>query len=455
MKKSFFNIAKQKNLTVNITKQETAPLQATISITAGPEDYFGKVQEGIKKLSKTATIKGFRKGMVPVPLIKKMYGASLMYDELNKAVINSLYEYLQENKIDIIANPIPLSQVDDLDINNPQSYTLDFEIGIAPHIDIDKYINKDFSVNESDIQVNDDLLEKEMDNLRSRHGEVSNPENFSSDNDFFECTLTEKDKENGLTQSAFINFKMIKDEKLKEEILGMKVGDMLTINIFEAMDKSREDVLKFILKADEHAEVGDTFDMTITKITSYGKSELNQEFFDKAFGEGKVSTEEEAKTLISGELKEYLNGLAKNDTNNKIFKALKDKLDFQLPEQFLQKMVKEEKGIEDFNAFLSDYRWMLLLENLKKNALHVDRAEIAAHSKAELAKMFAQYNPTGTGLDEATLDMFNENMLKKEDHAKKSYEAVLEHKLFDYLRDKITIVQEAVSFDDFINKDKK
>ncbi len=440
---------------MNITKQETAPLQATISITASPEDYFGKVQEGIKKLSKTATIKGFRKGMVPVPLIKKMYGGSLMYDELNKAVINSLYGYLQENKIDIIASPIPVSQVDDLDVNNPQSYTLDFEIGIAPEIDIDKYINKDFSVSESDIQVDDNLLDKEMDNLRSRHGEVSNPDSFSSDNDFFECTLTEKDKEEGLSQTTFINFKMIKDEKLKAEILSKKAGDTLSINIFEALDKTRDEIFKIILKADDNVEVNENFDMTITKITSYGKSELNQEFFDKAFGEGKVGSEEEAKNLIKSDLKEYLNSLARNDANNKIFKALKDRLDFQLPEQFLQKVIKEEKDINNFEEFLSDYRWMLLIDSLKKSNLYVDRTEIAAHSRAELAKMFAQYNPTGAGIDDATLDMFNENMLKKEDHAKKSYEAVLEHKLFDYLRDKITIVHEAVSFDDFINKDKK
>lgn len=440
---------------MNITKQETAPLEATISITAVPEDYFGKVQEGIKSLTKTATVKGFRKGMVPVGMIKKMYGSSLMFDELNKTVINKLYEYLQENNIEIIASPLPLSTLENLDINNPQTITLDFEIGIAPDIDIEKYVNKDFVIHENDIQVDDEMITKELDNLRSRHGEVTNPDTFSSENDFFECTLTEKDRENGITATAFINFKMIKEEQLKQEILSKKVGDTFTIHLFDAIDKSREEILKHVLKVEEDADVTDNFDVTITKITAYGKSELNQNFFDEAFGEGRVHTEDEAKALISNDLKKYLDSLSKNDGNNKIFTALQNKLDFPLPEQFLQKVVKEEKDIEDFGAFLNDYKWMLLIDKLKKNTLQINREDIVAHSRAEIAKMFAQYNPTGTGIDDATIDMFNENMLKKEEHAKKSYEAVLEHKLFDYLRDKITIVQDAVSFEDFINKDKK
>lgn len=445
---------------MNIVKNDTQPLQATLTVNASTADYASKVNEALKKYTKTAAIKGFRKGMVPASLVKKMYGNSILFDELNKVVIDSLYEYLKENKIDIIGRPLPLSKLDDLDINNMVDQSIEFEIGLAPKIDVESILNKKFEVTSRKIQLEDKTIDEELENFRSRFGDISNPESFSSENDFFECSF--KDKENGtlIEGTNFISFKMIKDESLKASILKMKVGDSIEISIFDALDKSREEILKQILKTDDSESIGEVYEMTITKITSYGKAALTQEFFDKAFGEGKVGSEEEARAAIAKDLDAYFENALEGEVNKNIYDKILEELNFELPTEFLRKLVSENEENKtpseaEFNDFIKEYRWTTFIEELKKkDNIKVEYDEVLAQSKAELRKMLAMYNPAGGGMDDNTLNMFNENMMKKDEHVKKSYNAVMERKLFSSIKERITINYNSLPLDEFLEKNK-
>lgn len=448
---------------MNITRKDTDALNAILSVNIAKEDYLPKTEQALKKAGKTISMKGFRAGMVPAGLVKKMYGTGILVDELNKIVNDAVNKYIEENKLEILGRPMPVPANIDFNIQNPTDYTLEFELGLAPDFEISALKNNQV-VKAPKVAINDELLDKEMDNLRSRYGNVSFIEEGINEKDMLEVKFVELEngtaKEGGVTATGPINLEMIKDETLKNTLLAGKVGTTATTeDLFAAFDKERAQVSKNVLGLNEEPEnMGAAFELTIERISRMGKAELNQEFFDKVFGPEQVKSEEEAKDKLREELSSYTSQSESGKLNERIFNMLLEETEIPLPDTFLKKWIKisNEKPItedvleEEYPIFAKNLRWSLIVNKIsKENDIKGDFEEIKEYSKEALRQQLKQYAPGGGGFSDEDLDNLNNNMLSKEEHVKKSYDAVMEQKLFSVIKQQLTVEEEEVSFEDF------
>jgi trigger factor len=360
---------------VNISQNNTDDLNAIISIELKKEDYLPKVEKALNTAKSNAVIKGFRKGFVPTGVIKKMYGNSILLDELNKTVSESLDKYIQESKLNLLGRPLPKpSESINIDINNPSDFTFQFEIGMAPEVKVDS-LNKKTSIIRNVITIDDKTLEEELDKIAQRYGNVTNP------------------------------------------------------------DEVKEGAASVIEKV-----------------------ELNQELFDKVYGPGIVTSLEEFKEKVRKELQNYADETAKNKFKDAIYLSLMESTAIKLPDAFLKKFIKEsndkpidEEQIEtEYPQFEKGLKWNLITTAIAKdNDIKVDFEDVKNFSKNQLRAQFMMY---GGGITDEMIESFNDNMMAKQDHVKKSYDGALEQKLFTFIEDQVNIEEKTTSFDDFFKK---
>jgi len=359
---------------VNISQNNSDDLNAVISIELKKEDYLPKVEKALNTAKSNAVIKGFRKGFVPMGVIKKMYGNSILLDELNKTVSESLDKYIQENKINLLGRPLPKpSDNINIDINNPSDFTFEFEIGLAP--DIKVALNNNLKVEKAVITIDDKTLEDELDKIAQRYGNVTNP------------------------------------EEVKEG----------ATSIIE-------------------------------------KVELNQELFDKVYGPGIVNSLDEFKEKVRKELQDFADKSAESKFKDNVFLSIMENTDVKLPEAFLKKFIKEssENPIDD-EQLEAEYpqsekglKWQLITTAIAKdNDIKVDFEDVKKFSKAQLHAQFMMY---GGGITDEMIETFNNNMMAKQDHVKKSYDGALEQKLFTFIEEHIKVEEVTTTFDEFFNK---
>lgn len=359
---------------MNISQNNSDDLNAVISIELKKEDYLPKVEKALNTAKSNAVIKGFRKGFVPMGVIKKMHGNSILLDELNKTVSESLDKYIQENKINLLGRPLPKpSDSINIDINNPSDFTFEFEIGLAP--DIKVALNNNLKVEKAVIIIDDKTLEDELDKIAQRYGNVTNP------------------------------------EEVKEG----------ATSIIE-------------------------------------KVELNQELFDKVYGPGIVNSLDEFKEKVRKELQDFADKSAESKFKDNVFLSIMENTDVKLPEAFLKKFIKEssENPIDD-EQLEAEYpqsekglKWQLITTAIAKdNDIKVDFEDVKKFSKAQLHAQFMMY---GGGITDEMIETFNNNMMAKQDHVKKSYDGALEQKLFTFIEEQIKVEEVTTTFDEFFNK---
>jgi trigger factor len=457
---------------MNITKTNTDDVNAILKVAISKEDYLPKVEKALQDYRKKVTLKGFRVGHVPANLIKKMYGNAILFEEVNKATSEALNNYIKDEKLDILGQPIPLPVNNDvsIDIYNPADISFDFEIGLVPDFSIADL--KKTTIKGKSISVSDKDLDKEINDIATRYGDVENPEDTSiQEKDILTLDIKELDgdniKESGLQNTAVINEEMIKDKKIKKSLAKLKVGNSFKTNIFTLIDRDREEIIHQVLgvKNDgnhNHEDIAENYEITISKISRMKKAEINQALFDKVYGEGVIATEAEFRDKIKQEIENYTKQIGQNTLRENIYTHLIENTNLNLPVEFLKKFIKSsnEKPLTDeqieteYPSFEKGLRWNLITAKIAKdNDIKVEFDDVKAYSKEQIKKQFAMYAGAG-GLDDKTLDMLNENMLKKEEHVRKSYDATLEQKLFDYLISQVNITEEVTTFEDYINQSK-
>ncbi|HNL84803.1 MAG TPA: trigger factor [Chitinophagales bacterium] len=452
---------------MNISLNKTDELNAVISVDVKTEDYLPAVKKTLHQHKQTEPMKGFRKGFVPEGLIKKMYGNGIMLDEINKLVTDGINKYIDEEKLDFLGRPLPKADADiHFDINSPQDFVFEYELGLTPEFTL-KGLDKKNKIEKKVVVIDDKTLNDEMDNLARRYGNATHPEDGIEDKDILTLELTEldgkKEKENGVTHTAVVGLDMFKDDKVKAKFLKAKLGDAITIKPYEVFDNANDYVSKSILGlVDGNPEgLSDSFKATISKVTRLEKAAFNQELFDKIYGPGVVESEEKFKERLKNELEDYAQSSTNNQLKKDIYDSLMEKNNIALPDAFLKRFIKvsNEKPISDeqieqeYPAFEKGLRWNLITAKIAKdNQIKVEHEEVSNFSKEQLKKQLAMYNPTGAGIEDEYLDIFNNNMLAKEDHAKKSYEGAMEQKLFSFIENQIGITDKSVSFEEFFKK---
>lgn len=452
---------------MNVTKEQKTDLNSIVTIQIEPADYNPAVDESLKKMRKQVAMKGFRKGMVPASLVKKMYGNQIMAEELDKLIQEGLSNYIKENELEVLGQPIPNDNVQpDIDINDPKSFEFSYELGLAPEFTID-FLDKKTKVTGYKIEVDDATVQVELERIRKQGGETINPEEGALQaDDVIVVDLKEldgkKEKEGGVQNLGLALALDMATDKAKKALLKLEFGGTTTVDPFELLEgKSKEEAAKHLLNLDADAleNVGDKFSLTVTKINRMKPSELNQELFDKVFGKDAVSSEEEFMAKLKEEIEKAFVGQADQRLGFDIVTQLLEATKIELPEEFLKRWIKmtNEKPItdeqleEEFDAFARNLRWNLTVNKISKdNDIKVEADEIKASTKQQI---LAQFGNLGADFPEEQLDQWADSMLGNKEHVQRTYEQLLDQKLIEYIKGQITVTEKKISLDDFKNLD--
>jgi trigger factor len=438
---------------MNITKQNIDELNAVVTINLTQEDYKDKVESGIKKVQRQASIPGFRPGKVPTGMIKKMYGKSILVDEINKLLNDSIYKYINDNKIEILGNPLPKTNETEINWDTQTEFSFDYELGIAPQLNIE--VSDKMSFDYPVVKIDDELVEKQVSDLRRNYGKPSNPE-VSEKTDVVYVDIKELAEdgnvnENGVSKSTSIAIDRLKNETAKTKLTGLKKNDIITIASSELYENAIDLGIGLGIDKESAEQFNSNLQITVNNVSRMEDAELNQEFFDKIFGEGKVNGLEDFKAKIKEELsKMYVQDQDKKFMND-VEKTLLENNSPKLPEEFLKRwlLAVNEKPItleqlnNEFPSYLKAMQWKLI-ENkiIKDNEIKVENEEVTEEAKKYITFQYARYGQVPT---EDEVKKLTSTILSKESEVQKIYENLYYVKLLQLFKEKFQLNHKEIS----------
>lgn len=440
---------------MSVTQTNIAPLHEKVQITLQAEDYKPKYTESLKEYKKKAQIKGFRKGQVPVAVVEKMVGKNLLADELMKSLQEKLGAHIQEEKIQYLGEPLLVeSSLDQIELKSDKAYEFAFEIGVRPDFSIPVLENKE-SFDTYQIEVGEDMIQKELEHLREQYGEVEQVDKVKQDDHLFvEMNELENGeiKAAGFFGKAILNFSDFKFKKDAKALVGLAKEESVDISLSKLTDK--QEVLKRFNEEKEVEEINDDVRITIKHINRTKPAELNEEFFKKIDPtEQEVTNEEELIALVKKNLSNYLQEQNTNFLNNRIIEAIMEGTDIDLPEEFLKKWLvqssdeySEENVDERFEEFRKGLKWNLVYQkSMVDGEIKISQEDL----KAEATKTLESQMGMRAEGNEEQFNQFVAYMLNNEEFVNKTAETLREKKVFDYLRENVTLVEQTIDFDTF------
>jgi trigger factor len=445
---------------MNIIQENIDELNAVLKVKVVANDYLPKVETALKDYQKKASIPGFRPGKVPSGMIKKMYGKSIMVDEINKLLNDSLYNYLNENKIEVLGNPLPKAD-SVIDWDNQQDFEFLYEMGLAPKFSVD-LSPKDKFVYQT-VKIDDELVNKYVSDIAKRYGKVENVE-VSEETDLLNGDFVELDANGeilagGVFKTGSLFLDRIKDVTTKKSLVGLKKDDKVVLDSQKMAENASE--LASLLGIDKaQAEAfSSKLQFTVKGVSRLAAAEINQDFFDKIYGPGAISTEEEFKLKIKDELSAMFVNDSERKFYNDVVEHLMNKINFNLPTQFLkrwivaanEKPVTPEQVESEFDGYSKGLKWQLI-ENkiIKDNNLQVTNEEVVEHTKELIQQQFGQMGQGPMGDEELT--QTTQRVLANQEEAKKLYEKLYGQKVMTLFKTKFTLDNKEVAYDDFFKK---
>lgn len=441
---------------MNITKKEIDNLNAEIIISVGPADYEPKLKEGLKKAQKQVSMPGFRQGKVPEGLIKKQYGTQILVDEINKLLNDSIYKYIEENKLDILGNPMP-KQDTPVDFENQKDFEFTYQIGLAPQFDIK--LGNDIKLEYKTVKIDDELVNKYIKDVRRNYGKPVNPET-ASEKDVLFVDINELDetgaiKAGGVYKSTSVGLDRLKNEATKAKLIGIKKEEKIVINVNDLYETALDKSVSLGIDKEQAENFNSNLQLTIKNIARLEDADLDQDLFDKIYGPGVVTTEEEFKEKIKSELGLMFMADADRFLQQEIEKTLVDKLKLSLPDSFLkrwlmamnEKPITEEQLEKEYPMYAKSMQWKLI-ENkiIKINNIVVNAEEAAEEAKAYIRSEYAKYGQQPT---DEEVNQITANLLSKEKEAQKIYENMYTRKVLDLVKTTCSLNTKEVSYDDF------
>jgi len=445
---------------MNITQEKIDSLNSLVNVSIKPEDYLERVEKAIKTQAKKAKLPGFRAGMVPPSHIKKMYGKSILVEEVNSLLSDSINKYIADNKIDILGQPLPkVDESNEFNWDYTDEFEFKYELGLAPEFNLD-FSDKD-SIPYYQIKIDSETLESRIKNIRKSYGKMTNPE-VSSEEDVLFAELVQLSPdgsvfEAGINSTGSVRLDLINDEEIKKSLIGLKKGDVVEFDIQKAFENDAFQVSKVLNISEEDAkDLASKFQLTVKNVNRLEESDLNQEFFDKLFGPGAVTTEEGFREKITAELESMMVQNAEQKLQNDIVKYGIGKYEMQLPDEFLKRWLKAtnqnlteedlQKGYEDF---ANNLRWTLV-ENkiIKENSIELKYEDVFQTAKSRLDAQFKMYSPQP--LPEEQLAEYTVQFLQNKENANKIFEEVKAQKVFDYLKSVITLDRQEIEYNKFL-----
>lgn len=447
---------------MQIVRKETDPLNITLELTLEPQDYSGKFKEEIKKLRNKAQIKGFRKGMTPDSVIKKMYGKSILLDTLNETLQDKLFEYIDEQNIRYLGQPLPHKEDQqnvDLDVNELKTYKFSFDLGLVPELTVSGVSEAD-EYDYYDVEIPEKLVDEELNAARKRFGKHVTVTEDIQGNDMLSLDATEledgKEKPDGWKTEFTILTDVIKDEAVKQDILSKKAGDTVVFDIYRLEDRDREYTNKYILKKEEDTpDPGSMFSAVIKEVSRVEPAELNQEFFD-TFGEEDIKDEASLRQFLKKDLKDYYDHQSVQFMYRSIMEHLMTNNHVPLPETFLKRYMKEtnenitdDKIDAEFMAFAKNLQWSLQKNHLANNfEMKVEENEIRRHFTNRVFSYLRSYG----NMDYSFISKTVERLMQDKDQVNQAYEELLSTKVFDRVGEIVKRRHIPISQEDFVQK---
>ena len=439
-----------------VARENIGLLNDKITIKVSKEDYFPTFEKKLKEYSKTVNMPGFRKGMVPAGMIKKMYGPSIYTDEVLKTVEKQLYTYLDTEKPDIFAQPLALdADIRKLDLNNPADYEFGFEIGLKPVFEIAALDKAPVTLHK--VKVTDEMVEEEVGRMRIKGGKMTEPETISNEEDVLNILFTECDKdgvgvEGGIQKENSVILKYF-TPALQEQLKGKKKDDAVIIQLSKAFEGDKlEMMLKDLgLEKDDTTAADKFFQLTIVKIGLIEKRELDETFFGEVFPGAAVATEAEFRQKLKEEIEQYWEGQSRNQLHDQLYHYMLDHTNIEFPAEFLKRWLQTgseerktaEQAEEEFPVFSSQLKWTLISDKLiKENNLQVTQEELKDSMKTEVMRYFGGMS---MGDDTSWLDSYVDRMMKDEKQVDAAYRRLVTDKLFAFAQTKVTPVEKEVT----------
>ena len=437
---------------MNISLENIDKVNAVITAVVEPADYTEKYNKALKEAKKKINMPGFRPGMVPVGLVKKQFGVSILAEEVNKILQEGLFNYISENKVNMLGEPLPTADNDNVSLVEGESFTFKFELAIAPEFEV--ALSKDDKINYYNVEVTDEMVENQINMYRQRGGNYEKVDSYE-DNDMIKGVITELNVENAVSvENAVLLPKYFKNEDQKKLFEGAKLNDVITFNPSVAYDNNEAEMAALLkVEKEDVANHKGEFNYQITEITRFVLGELNQELFDNVFPGGEVTTEEEfrarIKTLISDQFKKDSDYKFILDVRKYVTEKV-GKLEF--PEEKLRKILAakagEEKAAEQYDRSIEELTWHLIKEKLVEiYDVKVDDADVEEMAKEVTRMQFAQYgmlNIPDEYLENATKEMF-----KKRETVDNLIDRCIEVKLGGAIKEAVTLEESTVSAEDF------
>ncbi len=437
---------------MDITLDKKDSNVASIKIRLNEADYQSKVDEKIRDYSKKANINGFRPGKVPTGVVKKMYGKSILVEEINHIVGHALQDYIRDNEVKILGEPIPnQQQIETVDWDNQSDFEFEYNVGLIEDFKVD--LSKKVKVKSYTIEVDDKILEESLDNVRTQFGQMTNPET-SEEGDVIYGTFSQ---ENGdIEHDTTLDLADLLKKDLKK-FVGKKKDDVIKVDLNKLIKDEAARAALIGKTADDIADLDGAFTFTVKNVNRKEKAEINQELFDKTFGPDVVSSEEEFKAKISETIGENYNRETDQWLNKTIQDEMIKKTGINLPDEFLKEWLKltgEGKVTDvelekEYHLYADQLRWNLISgEVAKENEIKPEMEEI---QEATRNMINAQFAGSGMGQFADQMDSFVENYLQGENgqNYMKMAEQVQQNKVIDFIKEKIDIKEEKVDVEKF------
>ena len=434
---------------MNITREQREVGTSLLKVVVNEQDYSEAVDKMLREYKRKANIPGFRPGMVPMGVVRKLYGKGAIAEQAYKIASNSVFEYLQKEGIDYVGDVIPSDEQGDFDFENNTEHEFMFEIGEAPKIEV--ALSKEDKLTYNKIKADAQMVEGYKDNYLRRYGRLVDVEAVAKD----EALTVVLDNGDIQVDDAYVGLISMSDEE-RAAFLGKKVGDKMEVDVNELYKSASQRASILKVKEEELESINPKFTLEIKQIRQFANPELNEEFFKMAFPAGNITSEAELDKFLNSEIETELGREADFLFTIRVRNFLMEKLALQMPADFLKRwlyVINEGKftkeDIEkDFDAFLKMFTWNYIQKHfIQTYELRVSDEEAQAEAKEFAKAQFAQYGMPSA--PEEMIENFSKQILENKEQGQKIYEKLYEAKVVEYVKSQIKVSNKSVSAEEF------
>ncbi len=445
---------------MDITRTNIDSLTAELNIKLGKEDYQQKVDSVLSDYQRKAKMNGFRPGKVPMGMIRKMYGKSVLVDEINNLISKSIYEYLQENKIDILGNPLPKKEEESkIDWDKQKDFEFTYEMGLSPEVRVKM---KDEKITKYNVLQDDSLVNKYVDYLRKRYGKYVDAEKSEAEDlvygDFVELNSDDSVKEGGIfKENSPVSPTAIKSDEVQQLFLNKSVGDSFNVNPKDIEDSETALTTMLGLKKGKLEDIGDKFKFTVTRISRIELAELNQELYDMVYGPGVIKEDKEFIDKTAAEALAMVQNESDRKFSNDVVERALSKTKINLPDEFLKKWLvhSNEKPItpeqveEEYESFSKGMKWQLIKGSLiEEHNVEVSEEETLNEARSFIQAQYAQYGQAK--MDPKEIDDIAKKIIDSKEERRKINDNLFDTKIIKLLRDSVKTNDVEISYEEFV-----